>query len=133
MLTTVSLNGDTVLTEFKKGKITLNILNDCIYTRGYLQLSYEQVPNFKIFVFVGEEIDKSCKELCAKISQNEHDIKVVAITYPDYLKSMFERYVKWALTRKIPKALIWKQAVISQEFVSVWLSDEWLIGLENII
>ena len=129
----VSSNGSVVLTEFKKGLLTKVILNECIYVRGYLELSFNQVPGFTSFVFVGESVDSAARDLCKKISNNEHGIKIVSANYQEYLKQMFAKYIKWSIARSIPKALIWKQAVLCHQQTPFWLGEDWLISLEKVI
>lgn len=119
-------NGDRIVFEFTKGSLLESKASDCCFRRGYLDLCYEQVPNFKFFIFVAEDIKSEAREICRRVTENNDvGIQVTASTYEMFVFKLFDHYTKWARHRE-SKVKAFNVAQRIYEVVPFWLGEAWL-------
>ena len=127
LISTSNNKKETIVIEFKRSIITTEIIKDCGWYRGYLELCLAQVPNFKWFVFVGQSVNKDAVKICKTISdKNDEGIRLEAITYEKFIASVFNSYLLSESERKTKKSELFKIACSCQEVIPFWLGDNWL-------
>lgn len=120
------VDGGCIVFEFTKGCLLETKASDCCFRRGYLDLCYEQVPNFNFFIFVAEDIKPEARFLCKRVTEsNKVGVKVSTTTYNYFVIKLFEHYIDWAVKRE-RKTEAFQTAQKIYQLVPFWLGDDWL-------
>ncbi|NEO94538.1 MAG: hypothetical protein F6K56_31860 [Moorea sp. SIO3G5] len=88
----------TIVVEYKKDWLTIDDINECIVTRGYIELAEKHLDDFTLFIFVSKGASREVKNVAKRLSER-CGVEIKLYSYFEYLKGIAKNYAKWSVDR----------------------------------